>query len=432
MTFEPLIHPIIEDGYLISPDGHIRCKDSDDDSVCYTAEYHSSNGYDYAQFIIKEEYRVNHNPIRLFPIDEIVALVYLPIPKELENKPRTIKHINGDTRDISLENMTWVEDVEIWKTCTYPSVKSNTYEISNHGRVRNKITNKFIKVYINRKGYLSVQIMSSDLSHILHHHHKSKPFDIHRLIAHQFIKDRSIVPDCVINHINGNKKDPSIKNIEYISQIQNIKHADVFGLTKHACGENVNTAKLTENQVHKICQLLQESKGSIEYVMSHINFTSSRDLIYKIKTGETWKHISTKYNLYNKTVPHHETKHKEFTISEIEQICRILKMTSGDIEKTIEIASENNLTVTRNFVHNLKNKYIYSDIGDRIFNNIFRNRLLDIDVEQICESLLRNNRNIDKVLDELSDNPRVNRYRVLHILNGEAHQDIYNKYFSAE
>ena len=33
MTFEPLVHPIIEDGYLVSPDGHIRCKDSDDDSA---------------------------------------------------------------------------------------------------------------------------------------------------------------------------------------------------------------------------------------------------------------------------------------------------------------------------------------------------------------------------------------------------------------
>ena len=120
MIFKQLIHPVIEDGYIISPDGCIKCDGYD--SNCYTADYHSSNGYDYARFIIKKEHRINNNPIRLFPIDEIVALVYLPIPEELENKPRTIRHINGDTRDISLDNMEWVEDVEIWKPCVYPGI----------------------------------------------------------------------------------------------------------------------------------------------------------------------------------------------------------------------------------------------------------------------------------------------------------------------
>lgn len=83
MIWKQLKHPVIEDNYLISPFGDIRQKGIDE-SLAYSSSYHSSNGYDYAQFVIKEEFRINRNPVRLFPIDEIVSMVYIPIPVEKE------------------------------------------------------------------------------------------------------------------------------------------------------------------------------------------------------------------------------------------------------------------------------------------------------------------------------------------------------------
>lgn len=47
---------------------------------------------------------------RLFPIDELLGITFIPIPKELEGKLLTIKHINGDTRDIDLSNLEWLEE----------------------------------------------------------------------------------------------------------------------------------------------------------------------------------------------------------------------------------------------------------------------------------------------------------------------------------
>lgn len=402
---------MIPEGYLISNTGFIRNKDCDE-SDYLTADYHSSNGYDYILLIVKEEYRVNNSILMLFPIDELLASAFIYIPEELTNKRITVKHIDGDTHNIELANLEWIEDVEEWRECTYPGVKPGMYEVSSWARVRNKKTNMFLNVYIDHKGYSAVQLMTI--------YGRSKPIVIHRIIANQFI--RPITYDSIINHINGIKHMSIPKNIEYVSQYQNVKHAHDTGLINHVCGESVNTAKLDNKTVIEICELLQESNGSIDYVLKHMNTDITYELIYKILIGETWKSISKDYN-FNYAISN------RLSPDEVALICKILIDVDGDIDDAYGIILSKNINITKHMLLSIKNGRSYRNISKNILHDRFRNRLTKNDAIDICESLIKHNMDIDKVLNDLKNNPRINISRIKHILHKESHKDISDKYF---
>ena len=63
-----LKHDQIEDGYMISSYGRIKTS-LNVDMDPYEPSYHSTNGYDYEYFIIKESAKINDtNIMRLFSI----------------------------------------------------------------------------------------------------------------------------------------------------------------------------------------------------------------------------------------------------------------------------------------------------------------------------------------------------------------------------
>lgn len=107
------------------------------------------------------------------------------------------------------------------------------YKISNLGRVK-AIERKVrqgkgeyfikeheLKTWIDSVGYVSVGLTVDS---------KTKYFRIHRLIAEAFIPNPNNLP--VINHLNGNKTDYRIENLEWTNQKQNSIHAVKTGLKK--------------------------------------------------------------------------------------------------------------------------------------------------------------------------------------------------------
>ena len=52
---------------------------------------------------------------------------------------------------------------------------------------------------------------------------------VHRLVAQQFLPNPDNLP--VINHIDGNKQNPNLENLEWTTQQENVKHAFKTGLT---------------------------------------------------------------------------------------------------------------------------------------------------------------------------------------------------------
>lgn len=118
--------------------------------------------------------------------------------------------------------LTVLNNNEIWKPV---GEFIGRYEISNLGRVRSlednhgKPIKRIKKQSLTQTGYYEVQLSIKDENH----HRK-----VHRLLALAFIPN----PDCKphINHIDGNKLNNSLDNLEWCTQQENIQHAYDTGL----------------------------------------------------------------------------------------------------------------------------------------------------------------------------------------------------------
>lgn len=72
---------------------------------------------------------------------------------------------------------------------------------------------------VNEKGYLSVEFIKDG---------KRKRFKVHRLVAMEFIPNP--LNRTEINHIDGNKSNNSVENLEWSTRSDNLKHAYATGL----------------------------------------------------------------------------------------------------------------------------------------------------------------------------------------------------------
>jgi len=95
-----------------------------------------------------------------------------------------------------------------------------TYEVSDCGDVRNAETGRVLKP-LRTNGYHHVVLCDSN-----GRHRKS----VHRLVATEFIEnDRDY---SVINHIDGDRTNNRVDNLEWCTQSENMKHAYRTGLQK--------------------------------------------------------------------------------------------------------------------------------------------------------------------------------------------------------
>lgn len=121
------------------------------------------------------------------------------------------------------------------------------YEISNYGSVRNVISGRELKALPLRKGYLSVNLSKNG---------KVKRFTIHRLVAKHFLYVTD--PDSmVVNHINGNKQDNNLGNLEWTTIKMNTIHAVETGLFKIKGVDNP-MSKLSEQDILDIRTLYKK------------------------------------------------------------------------------------------------------------------------------------------------------------------------------
>ncbi len=89
------------------------------------------------------------------------------------------------------------------------------YIISNYGRIIG-LTGKQYKTPCNKKGYPLLRIPNRNYCKM-----------VHRVVAEHFI---GIQKDMQVNHIDGNKLNNNISNLEYITCKENINHAINLGL----------------------------------------------------------------------------------------------------------------------------------------------------------------------------------------------------------
>lgn len=110
---------------------------------------------------------------------------------------------------------------ERWKTID----DRPKYEVSDTGLVRNRKTGKVLSpdLYKN-KGYEFVGLCGEN---------DRKMKFVHRLVAEAFIENPYGKEE--VNHIDGNKRNNNVDNLEWVTRSENVKHAYATGL-KHPSG----------------------------------------------------------------------------------------------------------------------------------------------------------------------------------------------------
>lgn len=152
-----------------------------------------------------------------------------------------------------------------------PDVK-DYYTIYDDGRVYSSWRGgRFLKT-TSRNGYPRV-ILST-------YNNGMQTFSIHRLVGLAFIP--LVEGKELINHIDGNRYNNHVENLEWVDYKENHDHAVRIGSEKDMIGENNISAKLTEEDVKRVFQLRKEglthqaigqivgcSKANITKILNH-------------------------------------------------------------------------------------------------------------------------------------------------------------------
>ena len=220
------------------------------------------------------------------------------------------------------------------------------YKICSSGKVLNTETGKYMKGGRDKNGY-----------HIISLTYKKKKYTrkVHRLVALAFIPNPYDFPE--VNHKDGDKWNNDVHNLEWVSSADNTHHAQDIGLRnqslkkkdvekickmlssgkyqvskisaktgvskplirrilrrerwtsisnkydfskffdkeKKPIGSSNNRSSITEIDAHIICSLIESGK-----TVNEINEKTgvSKRIIYCIRSGYTWKHISKRYNFH--------------------------------------------------------------------------------------------------------------------------------------
>lgn len=206
---------------------------------------------------------------RKVKIHRMVAETFIENPNNLP----VVNHIDGDTHNFNVNNLEWVtlqqnsihardngllkngsqtivkmaENLpgEDWRIITeYPN-----YAVSNKGRVMNLKTKRLLKQSPNSHGYMNLCLWKNN---------KQKHFLVHRLVYMYFYDDFDF-DGYVINHIDGNKTNNNIENLEKITYQENNMHA-VYVIKTNKNTKEVAQCTLRGEEVQRFSSIAEASR----------------------------------------------------------------------------------------------------------------------------------------------------------------------------
>lgn len=180
--------------------------------------------------------------------------------------------------------------MEIWK-----NIKDfrELYQVSNLGRVRRRDTKRVLKLLNISKGYKGIRLYKTKK--------EATTKKIHRLVAEYFIPNPLNLPQ--VNHIDGNKSNNKVSNLEWCSNDYNMNHAILNKLILK--GEKRYSSKCTEESL-LLLQRLIDCGFTIKQLS--IIYLISKNAMKEIIRGNSYKHL--RLNIRYSNPPEKKFNHK--------------------------------------------------------------------------------------------------------------------------
>lgn len=237
------------------------------------------------------------------------------------------------------------------------------YMISNYGRVYNKYSGEFLKLYETYRNSLGKTYYSVNLSTV----YGNKTYLVHRLVMDCFYPIDSSNNKLDINHKNGDKHDNYISyndinrgNLERITRRDNILHAYNSGL-HHLGEENVHSI-ISNNTAKQIIYLLSMDKYTSKEICNIVGNNVTPNIVDSIRKKESWKFLS-------EGVEFNQRINRLFSEEDINNFCISFQNHKNDnlsINDNCRVALiENGFVPEKRFIETLRKVY-----NKKYYNNI--------------------------------------------------------------
>ena len=231
-----------------------------------------------------------HGNNKLVKVDTLVAESFLE--KKNDGKKYILTHKDGDGRNCAADNLDWVEEsiyfehqfflenglhkpTEYFVFHPLMEFPDSIYEINKMGQVRNKKTGKILKTVVKHDdGYPCCSIYLNGKVYFRRNH---------IMVARQFLPNPENKP--IVNHIDENKQNSCIDNLEWVTPTQNILHGTTLDRANQGRNKPINEYDIYGKYIRtwKSRTLLVDFFDTIDHFNSHepciryaINFNKNK------------------------------------------------------------------------------------------------------------------------------------------------------------
>lgn len=147
-----------------------------------------------------------------------------------------------------------LENKEIWKDIPHYEGK---YQVSNLGRVWSIVRQQYKSQRLDKDGYYRVELVAKNGKVITEH--------VHRLVALAFLPREE--GKNIVNHLNSNRQDNRVENLEWTDVKGNNRHGYDFGRISESQKKATEAARLVNTKqflVYKNGELVGSYMGAAQ------------------------------------------------------------------------------------------------------------------------------------------------------------------------
>lgn len=186
--------------------------------------------------------------------------------------------------------------METWKPIEF---LDNNYEVSNLGRVRSTFkiikrssgrqhtrVSKILKPATDNRGYLRVAVS---------YNNKLITLKVHRVVAEVFIGKSELT----VNHIDGNKQNNRVENLEWMSALDNVMLSFKTGQQDNFIKKSKERCKALRKISYDMFLLLAKENNKSASLSLSKKYGVDRKTLYSILNKKTYKDY---WDRFDKTI----------------------------------------------------------------------------------------------------------------------------------